>query len=64
MPSKMRHALFISLVVISLLVVSFNTPYGDTTNYIYDELNRLIRVEYRDGTKLIYTYDHARPRLL
>jgi hypothetical protein len=49
MPSKMRHGLLISLAVISLIVISFNTSYPDTTNYIYDELNRLIRVEYGDG---------------
>jgi hypothetical protein len=45
----MRHRLLISLVVISLIVISFTTSYPDTTNYIYDELNRLIRVEYGDG---------------
>jgi YD repeat-containing protein len=63
MPSKMRHGLLISLVVISLIVISFNTSYTDTTNYIYDELNRLIRVEYGDGTVIEYTYDKAGNRL-
>lgn len=57
MPSKMRHGLFISLVVISLTVIAFNTSYTDTTNYVYDELNRLIRVEYGDGTVIEYIYD-------
>jgi YD repeat-containing protein len=63
MPSRMRHGLLISLVVISLIVVSFHTSYTDTTNYIYDELNRLIRVEYEDGTIVEYTYDAAGNRL-
>jgi len=57
MPSKMRHGLLISLVVISLIVISFTTSYTDTTNYIYDELNRLIRVEYEDGNIIEYIYD-------
>lgn len=57
MPSKMRHGLLISLVVISLMVISFNTSFTDTTNYIYDELNRLIRVEYGDGNIIEYIYD-------
>ena len=59
MPSKMRHGLLISLVVISLIVISFQASYSDTTNYIYDELNRLIRVEYGDGTIIEYIYDEA-----
>jgi hypothetical protein len=63
MPSKMRHGLLISFVVISLIVVSFNTSYADTTNYIYDELNRLKRVEYGDGTVIEYIYDNTGNRL-
>ncbi len=59
MPSKMRQGLLISFVVISLIVISFHTSYADTTNYIYDELNRLTRVEYGDGTKILYAYDQA-----
>jgi YD repeat-containing protein len=39
--------------------VSFSTSYAETTNYVYDELNRLIRVEYGDGTKIVYTYDEV-----
>jgi YD repeat-containing protein len=41
------------------MVVSFYTSYADTTNYVYDELNRLMRVEYEDGTKIVYTYDEV-----
>jgi len=63
MPSKMRYGLLISLVVISLIVILFNTSYADTTNYVYDELNRLIRVEYGDGSVVEYTYDKAGNRL-
>ena len=59
MPSKTRHGLLISFVVVSLIIVSFHASYADTTNYVYDELNRLIRVEYADGTKIVYTYDQS-----
>ncbi len=59
MPSKMRHGLLISLVVISLIVVSFYTSYAETINYIYDELNRLKWVEYEDGTVIEYIYDNT-----
>jgi hypothetical protein len=55
----MTHGLLISLVVISLIVISFNTSHADTTNYVYDELNRLIRVEYGDGTIIEYIYDNT-----
>jgi YD repeat-containing protein len=63
MRSRLRHRLVISVVVISLIVVSFNTLYAETTNYFYDELNRLIRVEYGNGTVIEYTYDKAGNRL-
>jgi endo-1,4-beta-xylanase len=55
----MRHGLLISLAVISLIVISFNTSFAETTNYVYDELNRLIRVEYGNGTVIEYIYDSA-----
>ena len=59
MPSKMRQGLLVSLLVISLFVIWFANSYADTTNYFYDELNRLIRVEYGDGSIVSYTYDQA-----
>jgi len=63
MPLRIRHGLLISLVVISLIVVSFNTSYAETVNFIYDEVNRLIRVEYGNGTVIEYTYDKTGNRL-
>jgi YD repeat-containing protein len=63
MPSKMRHGLLISIAVIGLLFTSVLTSYAETVNYIYDELNRLIRVEYEDGTVILYIYDKAGNRL-
>jgi YD repeat-containing protein len=63
MPSRIRHGLLIGVVVVSLIAVSFNTSYADTTNYFYDELNRLIRVEYGDGSVVEYTYDKTGNRI-
>ena len=56
MPSKIRHGFLISLVVISLVVIAFNTSYAETINYLYNDLNRLYRVEYEDGTAIEYIY--------
>ena len=44
-PSRLRHTLLISMSIISLLFPSVIASYGETINYVYDELNRLIRVE-------------------
>jgi len=63
MPSRIRHGLLVSLVVMSLLFISFLNSYAVTTNYVYDELNRLIRVEYENGTVIEYIYDQAGNRL-
>jgi YD repeat-containing protein len=57
MPPKIRYGFLIGLVVISLVVISFNTSYGETVNYFYDDLHRLIRVEYGSGVAIEYTYD-------
>ena len=59
----MRRRLFISFIVMTLFFASAFTSYAKTTNYIYDELNRLIRVEYEDGTIIEYIYDKAGNRL-
>ena len=63
MPSRMRHRLFISIILIGLFFTSIISSYAKTTNFIYDELNRLIRVEYEDGSVIEYIYDKAGNRL-
>jgi YD repeat-containing protein len=63
MPPKMRRALLISMTMIALLFATVIPSYAETINYIYDELNRLKRVEYGDGTVIEYTYDKAGNRL-
>jgi YD repeat-containing protein len=57
MPSRIRQGFIIGLVVICLAVVSSYTSYAETVNYFYDDLHRLIRVEYGSGVAIEYTYD-------
>ena len=63
MPSRIRHGLLASITVVGLFFTSVLTSYAETINYIYDELNRLKRVEYGNGTVIEYTYDKAGNRL-
>jgi YD repeat-containing protein len=54
----------ILLVLVSLVVVACALPcLGDTVTYEYDDLYRLIKAIYSDGTVIEYTYDEAGNRL-
>jgi YD repeat-containing protein len=53
----MRYGFLMSLVVISLAIISFHTSHAETINYFYDDLHRLIRVEFESGVAIEYTYD-------
>jgi hypothetical protein len=44
------------MAMIILLFISVMGSYGQTVNYYYDDLNRLIRIDYGD-TVIDYTYD-------
>lgn len=57
MPSRIRHGLLIGIAIISLFFTSVITSYAETVNYFYDDLSRLIRVEYGSGVTIEYTYD-------
>jgi len=63
MSGRIRDALLISVTVISILFISVLSSYSETINYVYDELSRLIRVEYGDGTIIEYTYDDVGNRI-
>lgn len=63
MPSKTRHGLLIIVAVIGLFFTSAITSYAETVKYIYDDLNRLIRVVSDNGTVIQYTYDEVGNRL-
>ena len=64
MRSGLRFTLLISMSIITLLFTSLIASHGETITYAYDELNRLRRVEYGDGTVIEYTYDKAGNRLI
>lgn len=63
MPSILRDALKISILILALVLLPAVRSHGQSANYIYDNLNRLIRVEYPDGTAIEYTYDGTGNRL-
>jgi YD repeat-containing protein len=63
MPSTIRRGLFIGAALITLLLTWLPTIRAQTVNYVYDELNRLIRVEYGNGVVIEYEYDKAGNRL-
>ena len=50
--------------ILSILFLFFaSSSFAGSVSYQYDELNRLIRAEYSDGTVIEYTYDAAGNRL-
>ena len=54
----------ILLVLVSLVVLGFALPcFGGSITYEYDDLYRLIKTIYPDGTVIEYTYDAAGNRL-
>ncbi len=62
MISRIGHGVLISITAIALLSAYLATSYSGTT-YTYDELNRLNRVDYGDGTVIEYVYDSNGNRL-
>ena len=63
MPSRIKHGLLISIAVLNLFFGSAIISFAETVNYVYDELNRLKRVEYGNGVVIEYEYDKAGNRL-
>lgn len=55
--SKPIGTTLLSCIVFFSVTLSF--AQSANVAYTYDELNRLIRVEYGDGTAITYTYDAA-----
>ena len=43
--------------IIFILMVSLTSAYAAEVSYAYDELNRLVKVIYDDGSTIEYTYD-------
>ena len=59
MASKIRHGLFISIIMIGLFFLSNITSHAQTVHYFYDDLNRLWQVIYDTGTVIQYNYDEV-----
>lgn len=47
----------IKLAIVLLIICSIGLNYIHATTYQYDNLNRLSKVTYDDGTQVVYTYD-------
>ena len=56
---SLKRKALIGLAVITVIIITGMVSFAGTTNYTYDELNRLIKVEYENGTAINYTYDSA-----
>lgn len=54
----------IFLLTAALIISIPSLTYPETVTHTYDDLNRLIRSEYSDGTTLIYDYDKLGNRTL
>jgi len=59
MTSKIRRSLFLVLTIILIFFTSVIASYGESAQYVYDELNRLIQIRYGEGTVINYSYDKA-----
>ena len=60
MKTKVRHNKIITAIVIALTLVTIIPSFADTINYVYDSLNRLIRVENTSNGSIVeYLYDAA-----
>ena len=57
MSSWLRKVSATIVAIIVSLLLSIAISYGQSVNYFYDDSNRLIRVEYPDGTVIGYSYD-------
>lgn len=56
---RLKGSLIIITALIGLLSSSGGVSYAASATYTYDELNRLLRVEYADGTRIDYAYDEV-----
>jgi len=59
MQLRLRNVPMMGIIVIALLIASVVGSYAASATYTYDELNRLIRVEYENGAITDYYYDEV-----
>jgi YD repeat-containing protein len=63
MAVRLRDTLLTGIMVIGVLFLLTITGYAASATYTYDEMNRLIRAEYPDGTIIDYYYDEVGSRI-
>ena len=54
----------LSITALAVIFIPFMASHAETVTHTYDDLNRLIRAEYSDGTTIIYDYDKLGNRKL
>jgi YD repeat-containing protein len=59
MPSRLRQAYVIIISVIIFLAAMVLPSSAGTASYTYDNGNRLIRVDYENGSRIEYAYDES-----
>ena len=57
------NKLSILFLIVSFILISTITSFAETINYSYDNMVRLIKAEYGDGTVVEYVYDNLGNRL-
>lgn len=63
MPNESRYKPLVTLLAIVLTLFYLASANAAVATYTYDELDRLTKVEYDDGTAIIYAYDEIGNRL-
>jgi YD repeat-containing protein len=63
MPIKSKFRAFLTLFMVAGVLFSMTNANAAVATYTYDELDRLTRVDYDDGTAIIYVYDQIGNRL-
>jgi YD repeat-containing protein len=59
MQRRLRYVLSVGITLIALMLAFVSISWAVTASYTYDEVNRLVLVEYGDGTAMEYSYDSA-----
>ncbi len=60
---KPCHKIAMPVVVLGLCLGFAAAAFSGSAAYRYDDLNRLQRVEYGDGTVIMYNYDEVGNRI-
>jgi YD repeat-containing protein len=63
MLARANKFIFNSLAIVIAILAPKLGCFAETINYTYDDMLRLIRVEYEDGTTVDYVYDNVGNRL-